>query len=234
MRKIMLMLLVIAAAMNAMAVDYTAKVKVTLSSGSGYEQPMWLSESPSFGSSLDGSPLYESPSEGLPYIALYVINGSEKLQIARTSDFKNVKVGLKTNGSTSYTITSSEVEGSGVLNLYDMETGAVYALDGSSSYNFTATANSTINDRFVLNIDVDTEPLETCFTGTELNIIHNPYFGKIVVKDGGGSTIKSYDYGTSSIDFNEKTAKGYYYYTNGADYTVSFGGARAFIVTVKR
>ena len=230
MRKIMLMLLAIAATINAMAADpsYTAKAMVTLGSESGYSCSLMLSEAAEYGA-LNGIVMNMEDRK----VALYGLNGTTKLQVVRASDLSDVKVGLITDASTSYTLSVSSVDGT-PLKLYDKETGAIYELTDGATYNFTATANSTINDRFVLNIDVDTEPLETCFTGTELNIIHNPYFGKIVVKDGGGSTIKSYDYGTSSINFNEKNAKGYYYYTNGADYTVSFGGARAFIVTVKR
>lgn len=221
------MLLLIAATMSAMAA-VTAKAKIVLESGSGYTCNLMLIEATEYGA-LDGSPMYMEDRK----VALYVLNGSTKLQSATTSDFTDVKVGLITDASTSYTLSVSSVEGT-PLKLYDKETGAIYELTDGSTHNFTATANSTIEDRFVLKMTVDSNPLETCFTGTELNIIHNPYFGKIVVKDGGGSTIKSYDYGTSSINFNEKNAKGYYYYTNGADYTVSFGGARAFIVTVKR
>ena len=234
MRKIMLMLLAVAATINATAADpsYTAKAKVTLRSGSEYTFDLMLSESPSHGS-LNGHVMYE---EGeLPYIALYVINGSEKLQSAKATSFEGVRVGLKTNGSTSYTITVSEVEGSKTLYLYDEEELTGYALTGGASYTFEAPASSTITDRFYLTKTLpDLGKLETCFTGTVLQINNNPYPGTIHVKWYNGSTNKdeSVDRETSSIDFTNSKFKSS---TSTTVYTIEFGkgdSKHAFNVTV--
>lgn len=216
-------------ALSVNAVSYTAKAKLTLTSADSYTCDLMLAESGEYGA-LDGSVMNMEDR----VVALYVLKGSTKLQIANTSDFTNVKVGLLTNASTSYTIAVSSVDGSETLNLYDTETGDVYPLTEGASYSFTATASSTIEDRFVLKVPVDTDPFETCFTGTELQIKANPYYGKIVVKDGGGTTKETFAYGISSIDFNKKV-DGSYIYSNNTEYTVSFGnGARAFIVKVNR
>lgn len=232
MRKIMLMLLAMAATINAMAVTYTAKAKVTLSSGSGYFFDLMLSESAEYGA-LTGSVMYEDGEQ--PYIALYVIKGSEKLQIARSSNLDDVKVGLKTNGSTSYTITVSEVEGSKTLYLYDEEELTGYALTEGAEYTFTATASSTITDRFYLTKTLpDLGQLETCFTGTVLQINNNPCPGAIHVKWYNGSTNKdeSVDRETSSIDFTNSKFKSS---TSTTVYTIEFGkgdSKHAFNVTV--
>lgn len=229
MRKFLVLLLGITMASSVYAVSYTAKAKLTLTSADSYTCDLMLSESGEYGA-LDGSVMNMEDR----VVALYVLKGSTKLQIARTSDFTEVKVGLLTNSSTSYTIDVSEVEGSETLRLYDSETGEVHPLTLGASFSFTATASSTIEDRFVLKVPVDTDPLETCFTGTELQIKSNPYYGKITVKTSGGSTVKQYAYGTSSINFNETDGGGDYIYSNNTEYTVSFGTSRSFIVKVKR
>jgi hypothetical protein len=227
----MLMLLAVAATINAMAVTYTAKAKVTLSSGSGYFFDLMLSESAEYGA-LTGSVMYEDGEQ--PYIALYVIKGSEKLQIARSSNLDDVKVGLKTNGSTSYTITVSEVAGD-LLYLYDKEELTGYALTDGASYTFEAPASSTITDRFYLTKTLpDLGQLETCFTGTVLQINNNPYPGAIHVKWYNGSTNKdeSIDRETSSIDFTNSKFKSS---TSTTVYTIEFGkgdSKHAFNVTV--
>jgi len=230
MRKIMLMLLAMAATINAMAVTYTAKAKVTLSSGSGYFFDLMLSESAEYGA-LAGSVMYEDGEQ--PYIALYVIKGSEKLQIARSSNLDDVKVGLKTNGSNQYTISVSEVAGSDLLYLYDKEELTGYALTEGAEYTFTATANSTITDRFYLTKTLpDLGQLETCFTGTVLQINNNPYPGKIHVKwKSGTDRDLEIDRSVTSIDFTEAR------FGTATNYTIEFGSGankHAFNVTVTR
>lgn len=230
MRKIMLMLLAVAATINVMATEYTAKAKVTLSSGSGYYCHLMLAESTEFGS-LDGAVMNMEDR----VIALYVIKGDTKLQSATAANLNDVKVGLKTNGSTSYTITVSEVEGSKTLYLYDEEELTGYALTDGASYTFEAPASSTITDRFYLTKTLpDLGQLETCFTGTVLQINNNPYPGAIHVKWYNGSTNKdeSIDRETPSIDFTNSKYKSS---TSTTVYTIEFGkgdSKHAFNVTV--
>lgn len=226
----MLMLLAVAATINVMATEYTAKAKVTLSSGSGYYCHLMLAESTEFGS-LDGAVMNMEDR----VIALYVIKGDTKLQSATAANLNDVKVGLKTNGSTSYTITVSEVEGSKTLYLYDEEELTGYALTDGASYTFEAPASSTITDRFYLTKTLpDLGQLETCFTGTVLQINNNPYPGAIHVKWYNGSTNKdeSIDRETSSIDFTNSKYKSS---TSTTVYTIEFGkgdSKHAFNVTV--
>ena len=230
MRKIMLMLLAVAATINVMATEYTAKAKVTLSSGSGYYCHLMLAESTEFGS-LDGAVMNMEDR----VIALYVLKGTTKLQSATAANLDDVKVGLKTNGSTTYTIDVSEVEGTKKLYLYDKEELTGYALTDGASYTFEAEKNTTIEDRFYLTKTLpDLGQLETCFTGTVLQINNNPYPGAIHVKWYNGSTNKeeSVDRETPSIDFTNSKFKSS---TSTTVYTIEFGkgdSKHAFNVTV--
>lgn len=226
----MLMLLAVAATINVMATEYTAKAKVTLSSGSGYYCHLMLAESTEFGS-LDGAVMNMEDR----VIALYVLKGTTKLQSATAANLDDVKVGLKTNGSTTYTIDVSEVEGTKKLYLYDKEELTGYALTDGASYTFEAEKNTTIEDRFYLTKTLpDLGQLETCFTGTVLQINNNPYPGAIHVKWYNGSTNKdeSVDRETSSINFTNSKFKSS---TSTTVYTIEFGkgdSKHAFNVTV--
>lgn len=224
------MLLAVAATINVMATEYTAKAKVTLSSGSGYYCHLMLAESTEFGS-LDGAVMNMEDR----VIALYVLKGTTKLQSATAANLDDVKVGLKTNGSTTYTIDVSEVEGTKKLYLYDKEELTGYALTDGASYTFEAEKNTTIEDRFYLTKTLpDLGQLETCFTGTVLQINNNPYPGAIHVKWYNGSTNKeeSVDRETPSIDFTNSKFKSS---TSTTVYTIEFGkgdSKHAFNVTV--
>lgn len=224
------MLLAVAATINVMATEYTAKAKVTLSSGSGYYCHLMLAESTEFGS-LDGAVMNMEDR----VIALYVLKGTTKLQSATAANLDDVKVGLKTNGSTTYTIDVSEVEGTKKLYLYDKEELTGYALTDGASYTFEAEKNTTIEDRFYLTKTLpDLGQLETCFTGTVLQINNNPYPGAIHVKWYNGSTNKdeSVDREAPSIDFTNSKFKSS---TSTTVYTIEFGkgdSKHAFNVTV--
>ena len=138
------MLLGIAATMNVMAVNYSATATLNLSATSGYGSVMYLQQSNAFGE-LDGAEMY------MDVVGLYAIKGTTPLQIAQAADFTNVALGLKTDASTSYTITVSGATGDLVLyDLADMTNIKSYPLV-NGQIEFTAPANSTIEDRFVIN-----------------------------------------------------------------------------------
>lgn len=169
---------------------------------------------------------------------IYVYYGEERYTIWASNAYSaNLPVGFATynDDNTSYTLSFEDFTGV-TYKLYDTEADEVIEINGSTpDYVFTASPkNTTFNERFLINVPVDTDPLETCFTGTELQIKSNPYYGKITVKTSGGSTVKQYAYGTSSINFNETDGGGDYIYSNNTEYTVSFGTSRSFIVKVKR
>jgi len=223
MKKIMVMLLSAVVAVNAMAVDYTAKAKVVLTSESGYSFDLMLSESAEYGA-LTGSVMYEG--EGLPYVALYVINGSDKLQIAKAADLRGTKVGLKTDAKTNYTIDVSSVAGSETLYLYDAEQKANYALTEGAHFAFTAVASTTNETRFSLRKLADA--LNVCFKNNKIEINENPFDDEIVVKDANGDQIAGSPFAASTplIDMTSIGAA-------GDRFTVEFNGGNKKFVIVK-
>ena len=177
MKKIILALLCVAATLNAMAVDYTAKAKVTLQSESGYTCELYLLQATEYGA-LNGTEMNMTDRK----VALYALNGAEKLQVAKAADLSDVKFGLKTDASTNYTLTVSGVEGTETLYLWDGTT-ASYALTAGATYNFTAAANATDEARFVIKKAAMPTTPSICFNYNQLEV--NGYAGKaLVVKQG--------------------------------------------------
>ena len=146
MKKLLFMLMGVAATINVMAVDYTAKANLLLQATSDEDCEMYLRQSNEYGA-LEGYDMYMDNRQ----VALYAINGDQKLQMAKAKDLTNLALGLKTDASTSYTITVSGAEGDLVLyDLADMTNIKSYPLV-NGQIEFTAPANSTIENRFVIN-----------------------------------------------------------------------------------
>ena len=181
MKKIVMMLLGVAATINVMAVDYTAKAKVTLQSLSGYTCDLYLTQADEFGT-LNGSELNMDGRK----VALYAVNGTEKLQIAKAANMAEVKLGLLADASTSYTLTVSQVAGTETLYIWDADSVS-YALTEGAVYNFTAAANATDEARFVLK----KAPMPTvqgiCFN-----------YNILTLTKYNGATVEVYPYGTTT------------------------------------
>ena len=220
MKKIMVTLLIVAAAINAMAVDYTAKAKVTLTAvESGFNSELTLSEAAEYGT-LGGVEMYMLDRK----VALYALDGTTKLQIARGADLRNVALGLLTDASTNYTLTVASVAGTETLYIHDNVANTDYALTEGASYNFTATASTTDDTRFYLKKVADA--LDVCFRNNKLEINGNPYSETIVIKDANGDEITGSPFAANTllVDFSTIGAA-------GDRFTVEFaGGARKFII----
>jgi hypothetical protein len=240
MKKLLLSTVMLLTAMVAFSTE-TAYVQIRLSGESGQYYDLTLEENDSYTSAFESG----VDAENMMYLAnsksvlIYAKQGSVNCEGVVTNSLTGLAIGFTTNMiDVNYTLTFSDKSG-GSIKLYDYVTGEVIDLGAVSKYDFSVAAGlvgqKEVWDRFAINISPAPDAnLETCFTGTELSITKNPYwYGDIVVKTGAGSTVKSYPYGTTSIDFNEKS--GGYIYSDGTEYTVSFGnGARSFIVKVKR
>lgn len=220
----------------------TAYVQVRLSGESGQYQDLTLTEDDSYTSAYESGVDIENMMvlANSKSVLIYAKQGSINCEGVVTNSLAGLEIGFTTNMiDENYTLTFSDKSG-GSIKLYDLVAGSTIDLGAVSSYDFSVEAGQVgqkqVLDRFVINLDVDEGNLETCFTGTELNITNNPYwYSTIVVKDGGGTTKGTYDYGTSSIDFNEKDGSGNNIYANNTEYTVYFDkGNHAFIVKVKR
>lgn len=146
MKKLLFMLMGVAATINVMAVDYTAKANLLLGATSGEDCEMYLRQSDSYGTLEDYDMFMDNRQ-----VALYAINGEQKLQMAKAKDLTNLALGLKTDASTTYTITVSGVAGDETLVLFDLLENEEYDLVNNAVINITAAANSTIEDRFVIN-----------------------------------------------------------------------------------
>lgn len=213
MKKIVMMLLGVAATINVMAVDYTAKAVVTLQAQSGYTCELTLRQAATYGA-LNGA---EMNMEGRK-VALYALNGTTPLEIAKAADLTDVKLGLKADASTSYTITVSEVEGAETLYIWD-GTSTSYALTEGASYNFTATASATDEARFV----IKKAPLPTvpsiCFNYNILEI--NAHAGEALVVKQGDTEIANVASlpVVYSLDLSDKTGR-IVVTLNGKDYQI--------------
>ena len=218
MKKIMVLLLGVVVAVNAMAV--TAKAKVTLKAKSGYTCDLMLSESAEYGA-LTGSVMNMEDR----VVALYVLNGGTKLQIAKAADLRSVALGLKTDASTEYTIKVSSVDGAETLYIHDNVAKTDYALTEGASYDFVATA-STINEtRFYLK-KASSGELNVCFIDNKLQINDNPFDAPIVIKDANGAEVSGSPFAANSL-LIDLTAPAY----PAGRYTVEFaGGSRKFII----
>ena len=147
MKKIFVSLLILAASLNAMATDF-AVATLTLKGNTSLEQgEVTLVKTDNSAASSFCAPLYIDQYQ----VVMYALNGSEKYQIWANADLTNLPLGIKTYSDASYTITVSNVSGAETLNLYDAVEDQTIALTEGQTYPFTATANSTINDRFVIN-----------------------------------------------------------------------------------
>lgn len=219
MKKIMVILLSAVVAVNAMAVDFTAKAKLTLTAKSGYKCDLMLAESAEYGA-LTGSDMNMEDRK----VALYALNGGTKLQFAQAADLRGVKLGLLTDASTDYTIAVSLVAGSETLYLYDADQKTNFALTEGASYNFTATASTTNETRFSLRKLADA--LNVCFKDNKIEINDNPFDDEIVVKDAKGDHITGSPFAASTplIDMTSIGAA-------GDRFTVEFhNGARKFVI----
>ena len=148
MKKIIMSLLVLAASMNAMAITYTAKAKLTLASNNGHNCVVTVAQSDELGSGVT-SYCAEMNMENRK-IALYAFYGATNYQIFANNALGALPFGLLTNEETSYTITVSNVAGTETLKMKDEVTGTVFDLTEGYVYNFTADASSTNTSRFHL------------------------------------------------------------------------------------
>lgn len=238
MKKLLLSTVVLLTAMMAFATE-KAYVQIRLAGASGQYQDLILVEDDEYTSAFESGVDTENMMAlaNSKSVLIYAMQGSTYCEWVVTNSLANLAIGFTTNMvDENYTLTFSDKSGTSIK-LYDTATDAVLDLDAVTNYAFSVepgqVGQKQVLDRFVVNVPVDAGNLETCFTGTELQITNNPYYGKIVVKDGGGTTKETFAYGTKSIDFNKKVDESYIY-TDDTEYTVSFGGSRSFIVKVKR
>ena len=170
MKKILLSLIIIAASLNAMATDY-AVATLTLKGNTSLEQgEVTLAKTDDPAASSYCAPLYINQY----HVVMYALNGSEKYQIWANANLTNLPLGFKTYSDENYTITVSNVSGSETLILRDLSNNEEYPLVNNAVIEFSAAANSTIEDRFVINYQAPA-PQPTCTT-VRNNLVANRYY----------------------------------------------------------
>lgn len=148
MKKIVFSLLMVAAAMNLMAITVTDKAKVTLVSSSNKTCALTVLQSPDLNAGYNSGYCGEINMEGRE-VALYLINDAKNYQSFGTRSLSDMPLGVVTNADTNYELQFSNV--AGTMTIYDAVLDSTITLVNSQAYAFTATANSTINDRFFIN-----------------------------------------------------------------------------------
>lgn len=113
MKKIFISLLMVAATLNAMAVTYTGKAKLTLTSSDNKSCALTIAESADLSDGLNNGYYAELNEEGKA-VQLYVNYGGKKYQQFASSPatMQDLQLGVKTNASTTYSLTASNVTGS--------------------------------------------------------------------------------------------------------------------------
>ena len=116
MKKMLVSLFLVAATVSAFAVEYTAKAKVVLSAGS-QKSTLYLIQSNDLNEGVNEAWCGEIDLDERE-IALYAIydgDDTKKYESFGSKDLSKLTFGVKTNGSETYTITVSEVEGTETL-----------------------------------------------------------------------------------------------------------------------
>ena len=112
MKKIMISLLMVAASLNAFAITYTGKAKLTLTAANNESCAIVIAESTDFSDGLNNGYYAEFNDEGKD-VQFYITFGGVKYAHfgSNPTTMQDLQLGLKTNASTTYSLTASNVTG---------------------------------------------------------------------------------------------------------------------------
>ena len=113
MKKIFISLLMVAATVNAFAITYTGKAKLTLTAANNESCAIVIAESADFSDGLNNGYYAEFNDEGKD-VQFYVTYGGTKYAHfgSTPATMQDLQLGVKTNASTTYSMTASNVTGS--------------------------------------------------------------------------------------------------------------------------
>ena len=153
MKKIMITLLMVAATLNAMAITYTGKVKVRLTSSDNKYCEAVVATSDDFIDGLNNS-YYVAFNDENKDVHLYVdFAGTRYAHFGSSATtMRNMPLIMKANSATSYSLSFSAMVGT--IDIYDKKLGV--HIDKSQNYDFTVEdserdANDIVANRFVIN-----------------------------------------------------------------------------------
>lgn len=142
MKKIMISLLMAAATLNAMAaISYTGVARLTLTSADNKSCSLVIGESEGLNAGLNNGYYAELNTEGKD-VQMYVTYGSKNYDqfASNAATMQNLQLGIKTNASTTYTLTASSVSGSLKVKI----NGVIYNVTADLNEEITLPANSTL------------------------------------------------------------------------------------------
>ena len=156
-------LLVIAATMNVMAINYSAKAVLKLVAPDAQEWIITVAET-DFANPAALCAKANTSVEGVAY--MYVISGGQNYQTFAANDLADMPLGIMASVAGDYKIVATEVIG----DLYLADGANTTKIAVGEMATFTATAGKVINDRF----QVVKTPIPT-----EFKVCHQ--YGKIIV-----------------------------------------------------
>ncbi len=118
--------------MNAMAITYTGKAKLTLTSADNKSCNMTIGESEDLSAGLNNGYYAELNEEGKD-VQLYAEFGGKKYQIfvSNAATMADLQLGIKTNASTAYTLTASNVTGAMKIRINGVEYTITEGMSGA-------------------------------------------------------------------------------------------------------
>lgn len=222
MKKIMISLLMAAAATSAFAVSYSGKAKLTLTAADNESCAIVIAESEDFSDGLNNGYYAEFNDEGKD-VQLYVVYGGVKYAHfgSNAATMQDLQFGLKTNASTTYTLTASNVSGSLKIKFAGVE----YTVNAAGTVfsDVTLAANSVLpaagNEAdFVVNPSASAEP-SICFNYNVLEV--NGHAGESLVIKQGDTEIENVAALGASYSKDLSSYKGRLVVTlNGVDYQI--------------
>ncbi len=190
MKKIMISLLMVAASLNAMAVTYTGKAKLTLTSSDNKSCTMTIAQSEELSAGLNNGYYAELNTEGKE-VQLFVSFGGVNYQqfASNAATMKDLQLGIVTNASTEYTLTATGVVGSLKIMIggkqYDIVNGMNVALTLPANSNLPATGDEA---KYLVQPSAPAAP-SICFNYNVLEI--SGHAGESLVIKKGNSEIEN-------------------------------------------
>lgn len=189
MKKIMFTLLVLAASMNVLATTtLTASAVITMSSTTS-SADLTLAQVAELNDGVNAGYCAEIYGLASHVEAIYAIYGGKNYESFGTKTYSEMPVGIKTCDDVNYTLTFSNV--TGTITLFDAVENQLITLTNAGTYNFTAAANSTIADRFIINHTVVLTP-EICHHNGALQIQGWAGTVKVLNMDGTATSIADF------------------------------------------
>ncbi len=214
MKKVLFTLLVAAASINMMAQTVTSQVTLRLTGNTSAKYgEVILAVVSDANPEAYCAPLYDG-AFGSASVTAYALDGTNKYEIFTANSYADFALGIKTYTDTEYTFKATGVTGD-ALKLYDPTTGTVTELVENATYVFTAAANSTIADRFVINPS-NVQTAFVCQVAGGLSFHGDvAYSGLVIYNENGNEVEPAFDLAVGEDKFVTIAATGRYYIQNG-------------------